>query len=246
MSSRIPTGKVAAVSEVNRPSRTEVRQRNTRLRLREVAHDLISRQGVDGTTIQQITDAADIGFGTFYNYYATKEALAQDALDCLIHNTGQRNDLITAQLGETDPVRIIANSVRFVISELVHNPIYRWWFEHVDLLVGRMRLGFGPFGLRDIEKAVAAGAYHIIDDLHPLAWSQLVWLMAAGAYDIHAGVHAPEDERRIVEGILRVNGVDHERAHAATATALPPTPSLPIDFAFDLEDDGRTRTPTAS
>ena len=102
MSSRIPPGKVAAVSDVNRPSRTEVRQRNTRLRLREVAHDLISRQGVDGTTIQQITDAADIGFGTFYNYYATKEALAQDALDCLIHNTGQRNDLITCLLYTSD------------------------------------------------------------------------------------------------------------------------------------------------
>lgn len=220
----------------NRPNRTELRQRNTRLRLREVAHELIAAQGVDLTTIQQITDAADIGFGTFYNYYATKEALAEDVLDCLIRNTGQRNDLVTAQLGETDPVRIVANSVRFVLRELAENPIYRWWFGRIEILVDRMRVGFGPFGLRDIQNAVDAGAYRIVDDNHAVAWGQLVWMMAAGAHDIVRGVHTFDEEGAMVEGVLRVMGVDHERAHAATHTALPPTPSLPIDFAAGLED----------
>ncbi len=229
--------KVGAVTVPVRPSRTELRQRQTRLRLRTVAHDLISRQGVEATTIQQITDAADIGFGTFYNYYPTKEALAEDVLDCLIHNTGERNDLITTELGETDPVRIVANSVRFVISELVHNPVYRWWLEHVDLLVARMRIGFGPFGLRDITNAVDAGAYRIIGGLAPLAWSQLVWLMAAGAHDVVAGMHDPGDEGRIVEGILRLMGVEHDQAHTATTTALPRSRSLPVDFSFGLGDE---------
>ena len=221
---------------VSRPSRTELRQRATRLRLREVAHGLILQQGVDGTTIQQITDGADIGFGTFYNYYATKEALAQDVLDCLIHNTGERNDRITEALGETDPVRIVANSVRFVVREMVHNPIYRWWFEHIDLLVDRMRVGFGPFGLRDIRNAVDAGEYHLIADDHRLAWSQLVWMMAVGAQDIIRGVHTIDDERCMVEGVLRVMGVDHAHAHAACDTDLPVVPDLPVDFSFGLDD----------
>jgi AcrR family transcriptional regulator len=234
MTLQISTTKVRLMSVVSRPSRTELRQRATRLRLREVAHRLILEQGVDATTIQQITDGADIGFGTFYNYYATKEALAQDVLDCLIFNTGQRNDHITAALGETDPVRIVANSVRFVVREMVHNPIYRWWFEHIDLLVDRMRVGFGPFGMRDIQNAVDAGAYSVVDGQHELAWSQLVWMMAAGAHDIIRGVHQYADEGALVEGVLRVMGVDHVRAHEATHTALPPTPSLPIDFAVGL------------
>ncbi len=118
----------------------------------------MSAQGVDATTIQQITDAADIGFGTFYNYVPSKEALAQEVLDCMIHNVGERNDLITQQLGEVDPVRIVANSVRFVILEITTNPVYRWWVAHLDLLVDRMRIGFGPFGLRDIDRAVGAGS----------------------------------------------------------------------------------------
>ncbi len=217
-----------------RLTRTELRQRSTRLRLRQAAYELMSAQGVDATTIQQITDAADVGFGTFYNYAASKEALAQDVLDCVIHNVGERNDLITQQLGEVDPVRIVANSVRFVIREMTTNPVYRWWVARLDLLADRMRIGFGPFGLRDIDRAVAAGAYSLIDGNRELAWSQLCWLMAAGGRDILEGLHRPEDERSIVEGILRVNGVDAAAAHAATSSDPPDAPPLPIDFAFEI------------
>lgn len=218
------------------PSRTEVRQRQTRIRLREVAHQLIAAQGVAATTIQEITDAADIGFGTFYNYYPTKEALAGDVLDCMIHNLALRNDLVTVALGETDPVRIVANSVRFVMRATVADPLFHWWFEHIELLVDRMRVGFGPFGMRDIQNAVDHGDYRIISGNHDLAWSQLVWLMAVGASDIIRGVHRFEDERAMVEGVLRVMGVDHDHAHVACDTDLPEVPDLPIDFAFDLPD----------
>ena len=218
---------------VTKLTRTEQRQRATRRRLREVAYDLMSTAGVDATTIQQITDAADIGFGTFYNYFDGKDALAQDVLDCMIHHIGRQNDLITQELGETDPVRIVANSVRFVIRTVVDDPVFEWWVAHLDPLVDRMRIGFAPFGLRDIDRAVAAGRYHVIGDDRQLAWSQLVWLMAAGARDIVRGVHHRDDERAIVEGILRVMGVDPDDAHDATRTDLPPTPVLPIDF--DLE-----------
>src|SRR5215204_2812420 len=225
----------AAQDAASKPTRTEARQHQTRLRLRQVAYELMSAQGVDATTIQQITDAADIGFGTFYNYSPSKEALAQDVLDCMINNVGRRNDLVTQQLGETDPVRIVANSVRFVIREMITNPVYRWWVNRLDLLVDRMRIGFGPFGLRDIDRAVASGQYVIIDDNRQLAWSHLNWMMAAGGRDILQGVHRPEDERSVVEAILRVMGVDHEAAHQATMSDLQMAPLLPIDFAFEID-----------
>lgn len=219
-----------------RPTRTEARQRQTRIRLREAAYDLMSVQGVEATTVQQITDAADVGFGTFYNYSPSKGALAQDVLDCVIHNVGERNDLITRQLGETDPVRIVANSVRFVIREMISNTVYRWWVTRLDLLVDRMRVGFGPFGLRDIDRAVAAGQYAIVSDDRELAWSQLTWMMAAGGHDILCGRHRPQDERNVVEAILRVMGVNHDVAHQATLTDLPATPILPIDFSYGIGD----------
>ncbi len=98
-----------------------------------------------------------------------------------------------------------------------------------------MRIGFGPFGLRDIDRAVAAGSYSLVDGNRELAWSQLCWLMVAGGRDILEGLHRPEDERSIVEGILRVNGVDAAAAHAATASEPPDAPPLPIDFSFEID-----------
>ena len=61
-----------------------------------------------------------------------------------------------------------------------------------------------------------------------------MWLLAAGGHDILAGLHRPEHERSMVEGILRVIGVDAEAAHAATVSDLPDAPPLPIDFAFEI------------
>jgi AcrR family transcriptional regulator len=223
------------VMSTGKPTRTEVRQQHTRLRLRQVAYDLMSAHGVDATTIQQITDSADIGFGTFYNYAESKEALAQDVLDCIIHNLGERNDLVTQMLGESDPVRIVANSVRFVIRELTTDPLLRWWVDRVDVLVDRMRVGFGPFGMRDIERAVAADRYHLIDGEARAAWSHLVWLMAAAGSDIVRGNEPAASARSSTEAILRVMGVEHGAAHAACHTALPIAPELAIDFSFEIE-----------
>ena len=193
----------------------------------------MSANGVDATTIQQITDTAVVGFGTFYNYFPTKDALALDVLDCVIHNIGERNDLVTRELGETDPVAIVANSVRFVIREMTTNAMWRWWLARLDLLVDRMRLGFGPFGLRDIAKAVHSGDYHLVDGDPSLAWNHLIWLMAAAGKDIVDGHVRAESEAAYAEGILRVMGVEHAHAHAATTLALLPSPTLAIDFAFE-------------
>jgi AcrR family transcriptional regulator len=217
-------------------TRTEQRQVQTRLRLRQVAYELMTSQGVDATTIQQITDATGIGFGTFYNYAPSKEALAQEVLDCIINNLGLRNDLVTKVLGETDPARIVANSVRFVIVELATDPLFRWWVDRIDLLVDRMRVGFGPFGLRDIDVAVHAGSYRIIGDDRASAWSHLVWLMAGAGFDIVRGTHPPTHERIATEAILRVMGVERAAAHEACTTEVPAAPPLPIDFSFNLAD----------
>ena len=215
-------------------TRTAIKQRQTRIRLRQVAYDLMATQGVDATSIQQITDGTDIGFGTFYNYYASKEALALDVLDCAIHNIGERNDLVTRRLDETDPARIVANSVRFVIREMTTNSMWRFWLDRLDLLIDRAIVGFGPYGLRDIGRAVAAGRYHLVNDDPTLAWHHLVWMMTAAARDVLDGRAGPTAERDYVVGLMRINGLAHADADAVTSTELPESPALPIDFAFDI------------
>ena len=49
------------------------RQAETRARILRAALDLFARQGFFSTTVEQITEAADVGKGTFFNYFPSKE-----------------------------------------------------------------------------------------------------------------------------------------------------------------------------
>ena len=53
--------------------RRERKKADVRDRLYRAALDLFRRDGYDATTVGAITDAADVGKGTFFNYFPTKE-----------------------------------------------------------------------------------------------------------------------------------------------------------------------------
>lgn len=197
----------------------------------------MSRKGIDDTTIQEITDAANTGFGTFYNYFSTKDELAACVLDCVINNLGKRNDLVTQAAGVTDPVLVVATSVRLVAREMMTNPMWRWWLKRPDIMVERMRLGFKPFGLRDMSTAVKDGRFRISDSDKETAWSFLIWLLAGGIKDIVDGYRPPEAESLIAEAVMRVMGVDQDAARRVSKRSLPDYPSLIIDFSFDIREE---------
>jgi AcrR family transcriptional regulator len=56
-------------------SRREDNKRARRQRIFDAAMELFVRQGFDATTVEEIATAADIAKGTFFNYFATKEAV---------------------------------------------------------------------------------------------------------------------------------------------------------------------------
>jgi AcrR family transcriptional regulator len=54
-------------------SRRERKKAAARTHILSTAIDLFSRRGIDAVTIDEIAAAADVGKGTIYNYFATKE-----------------------------------------------------------------------------------------------------------------------------------------------------------------------------
>jgi AcrR family transcriptional regulator len=56
-----------------RPTRRERRKVETYERLMRAALRLFAERGLAETTVEQITEAADVGKGTFFNYFPTKE-----------------------------------------------------------------------------------------------------------------------------------------------------------------------------
>jgi len=67
-------------------SRVERRKANTRLRIIEAALESFAEIGFSKTTVNHISAKADIGYGTFYQYYNNKMELLGHLIDELTEN----------------------------------------------------------------------------------------------------------------------------------------------------------------
>ncbi len=60
---------------LSEPTRRERKKEETRRRIFEVAIALFRERGFEATTVDEITEKADVGRGTFFNYFPRKEAV---------------------------------------------------------------------------------------------------------------------------------------------------------------------------
>lgn len=71
----IPLGEDFQVSGDCHMNRRDRRKAETRERLFEAAINLLSEKDFDSVTVEMITETADVGKGTFFNYFGNKEAV---------------------------------------------------------------------------------------------------------------------------------------------------------------------------
>jgi len=86
-------GHMNSSSTAAAPDRRQRRSSQTRERLFRAALDLFAKHGFADTTVEDITNAADVGKGTFFNYFPSKDhillAFAEmqlSKLESIIHN----------------------------------------------------------------------------------------------------------------------------------------------------------------
>jgi len=62
-------------------NRSQKRASLTRNRLKEAALDVFSEKSVDAATVEEITEKADVGKGTLYQYFEDKEEIVVTLVD---------------------------------------------------------------------------------------------------------------------------------------------------------------------
>jgi AcrR family transcriptional regulator len=98
---------------VPRAGRRERHRRETRDRLYRAALALFAERGFLETTVEDITEAADVGKGTFFNYFPTKEHI-------LAEFGGQRTAAVERAL---EQARVTKGPVLDVFRELVGDAV---------------------------------------------------------------------------------------------------------------------------
>ena len=145
------TGTELSTRTHHRDRHTRRRER-TRRKLLDAAKALFARQGVENTRINEITDEADVGFGSFYNHFESKEAIVEAVLGEEVAAHGTAVELVTADLD--DPAEIVAVAHRYFVNLARIDPDWGWLLIRLDLKVSLESLG--PFARRDLERGIKA------------------------------------------------------------------------------------------
>ena len=205
-------------------NRLERRKQRTRAALIQAAQGFIA-SGKLNVPVLEITQAADVGMGSFYNHFDSKEELFEAAVADVLDNHGALLDRLTGSID--DPAETFACSFRLTGRLFRRRPQ-----ESQILLVSGLNLmasdrGLGPRAQRDIAAAAATGRFTVDDP-------KLAMALAAGALLGLGKLLQDERERddaaaadRVTEDVLRLFGLPAGEAHEICQRPLPDIDGVP-------------------
>jgi len=148
---------VAAVSS----NRFERRRERTRQDLLAAAERVLAEKGLHDTKISDIAAAADVGVGTFYLHFPTKEAL----FDAVVEDTMRRfkGTIDAARESVEDPIdQMRAANVAFCRFAVDNREVFRIVFGHAaayNEVIRRAQAVFAADVEQSYREGVAKGAF---------------------------------------------------------------------------------------
>jgi AcrR family transcriptional regulator len=209
----------APSSTASGANRLDRRKARTRQALIDAAVRLIAEGRGERASIQEITEEADIGFGSFYNHFDSKEQLFQTASTEVLERWGQMIDRACA--GLTDPAEVFSLSVRLsALLGWTHPEVARFITgAGLDLLDAPG--GLAPRALRDIHAGQANGQFtmpHARVALSAVAGG-LIGLLRLRQSDPEQIDKAAIDD--LAEACLRLLGLSAAKARRLAGLPLP-------------------------
>ena len=200
------------------PSRLQRRKQRTRAALIGAAQRLIA-EGKTNVPVLEITQAADVGMGSFYNHFDSKEQLFEAAVADVLDAHGAMLDRLTESID--DPAETFATNFRLI------GRLFRRRPQESDILLANglallsSDRGLAPRALRDIKAGVDSGRFSVDDP-------ELALFMAGGAL-LGLGRllrdNPDRDDARaadsVTESVLRLFGLSAEDARAVCQRPLP-------------------------
>ncbi|CAB3791256.1 hypothetical protein LMG28614_03265 [Paraburkholderia ultramafica] len=228
-----------------KPQQRGLRQKQeTRTRLLEAALRLMARNGMEGVAINEITEAADVGFGSFYNHFASKEAIYAALVERIFEEYADMLDLIACDL--PDPAEVIAVAVRHTLRRASREPLWGHFLIREGFSARALSHTLGRRLLRDTQRGIAGKRFFVADPFIGFL-SLKGTLLAAIAAELHLappggdvpeefGVRGEHFAERMAAAVLEMLGLERAEANKIARRPLP-----------EMErqgKDGRPKLPT--
>ena len=199
-------------------SRSERRKARTRAALIRAAGTFIAQNRVHAPVLE-ITQAADVGMGSFYNHFQSKEELFLAAFQETLEIHGAFLDELTGHLD--DPAEVFSRSFRLTGRLHRKEPEISRVLLSDGLALAADRFGLAPRALRDITAAKERGRFSIADP-------ELAMVVVAGAaLTLGRFLHERPDRDdaeatdQVTEDLLRMLGLEAEEARELARSPLP-------------------------
>ena len=195
------------------------RQRRNRDALIAAARDIMTDKGVEAATMLEIAERADVGAGTVYNYFKSKDELAIAVLETLMHDLALRIQEVTDTF--EDPAQVYAFGIRTVLDTATSDVRWAQMLNRSEVIADAMFRMMGPFAIRDLRLASQAGRFEVSNA--ELVWRLTTHALIGASLAITTGQMPASASDQIVVRLLCMTGIG---ANAATELAGRPRPAL--------------------
>ncbi len=198
------------------------RQRRNRKALIDAARFIMSDKGIDAATMMEIADRADVGAGTVYNYFKSKDELAIAVIERLMYELALKIEKVTNTFD--DPAQVYAYGIRTVIDTATGDLHWRQLLNRTEVIANAMFRQMGPFAIRDLNNATEAGRFKVDDA--PLTWLMANHAIVGVALAVTTGELPETVIDETVVRLLCMTGIGRDEA---IDLARRDRPSLPSD-----------------
>jgi AcrR family transcriptional regulator len=211
---------LAANTEIEMLGRVARKQQRKREALVQAGYKVMSERGIDSATMQEIAELADVGAGTVYSYFKSKDDLAIAVMERLMYDLALRIEAVTNSF--TDPAQVYAFGVRAVVEAATSDLRWKQLLYRSEVIADAMHRRMGPFAIRDLENATKAGRFKVKNA--SLTFKMAAHAIVGACLSITHGDFPPESIEDIVVRVLCMTGIGEAEAAELANRERPPLP----------------------
>jgi AcrR family transcriptional regulator len=217
----VPDIKQSTQSEsVQKPNRMDKRRLETRAKLLNATLALVVEKGVEKTTMDDITETADLGRRTLYYHFDSKDECMIAAVAAIYGDIARAADRAAHEY--TDPAMIMAVAMQIVIREVLHAPVTARLLAYPRLLAAALEEAISEYVYHDLAAGVEQGRFDPLLD-GKLLDTHVLWTLVGfmiDALDVDKAVNIDETLASYTAFLLVILGISKREAGQITASAV--------------------------